>query len=65
MQTQLVKQVVWLLDEDLVGKILSSYSNDFNTQIRFMDGGNPLLISSHKKSGMDLSEVKTYEELRS
>lgn len=49
--------------EDLVGKILSSYSNDFNTQIRFMDGGNPLLILADKKSGMDLSEVKTYEEL--
>ncbi|MES9681819.1 hypothetical protein ABWK22_02640 [Gottfriedia acidiceleris] len=49
--------------EDLVGKIMSAYSNDFNTQIRFMEGGNPLLILADKKSGMNLSEVKTYEEL--
>lgn len=49
--------------ENLVSKILSSYSNDFNTQIRFMEGGNPLLVLADKKSGMDLSQVKTYEEL--
>ncbi|UOE58081.1 hypothetical protein [Cytobacillus oceanisediminis] len=49
--------------EDLVGKIISAYSNDFNTQIRFMEGGNPLLILADKKSGMNMSELKTYEEI--
>lgn len=49
--------------EELVGKIMSAYSNDFNTQIRFTEDKNPLLVLADKKSGMDLSEVKTYEEL--
>lgn len=49
--------------EELVDKIMSAYSEYFNTQIRFMDGGNPILILASKKSIMDLSKVKTYEEL--
>ncbi|MFE4029162.1 hypothetical protein ACFX4N_23695 [Priestia sp. YIM B13551] len=49
--------------ESLVGKIMSAYSNDFNTQIRFMDGGNPLLVLADKKSGIDINQIKTYEEL--
>ncbi|HDR7632485.1 TPA: hypothetical protein QCX75_001175 [Bacillus mycoides] len=49
--------------EELVDKIMSAYSKYFNTQIRFMDGGNPLLILASKKSIMNLSEVRTYEEL--
>lgn len=49
--------------EDLVGKIISAYSNDFNTQIRFTEEGKPLFVLADKKSGMDLSQIKTYEEL--
>ena len=55
--------MVWAKYEELVDKIMSAYSEYFNTQIRFMDGGNPILILASKKSIMDLSKVKTYEEL--
>ncbi|MEK1829043.1 hypothetical protein AAAC51_07790 [Priestia megaterium] len=49
--------------ESLVGKIMSAYSNDFHTQIRLNENGNPLLVLADKKSGMNLNEIKTYEEL--